>query len=239
MNPIQSIKAQLLREYPFTIELHAHTNPVSSCSDLPPAEMVLLCKQAGAQGVVVTNHTRIGDKEKYTREEWAEHQLKDFREALEAGNQLGIRVYLGMEIRFPENRNEYLVFGIDEDFVYRVYDYLDKDLHTFYRDFHCPELLIIQAHPYRDGLVEVDAGDLDGYEVFNLHPSHNSRVSVAAAHYAKHGGVITGGTDFHHRGHEGQLLTCFRQMPEDNAALVQMLRSGDYIFRTGNNVLLP
>ena len=34
------LKEQLKRTYPCRIELHAHTKPVSPCSEIPPADLV-------------------------------------------------------------------------------------------------------------------------------------------------------------------------------------------------------
>ncbi len=231
-------KEALLKTYPYRIELHAHTNPVSGCSEMPPAEMVKRCKDAGAHGVVVTNHACPWARDERDHDQWVSYYLNDFHEATEAGKNLGIQVFLGMEIRFPETPNDYLVYGVDETMVDRAYDYLNKSLHDFYTDFHGDNCLILQAHPFRNGMERIDPADVDGYEVFNFHPGHNSRVSVAADYYATHGGVATGGTDFHHRGHEGQVFACFKELPRTNNDLVRLLREGDYIFVAGNSVLL-
>ena len=239
MNPAKNIKEALIKEYPYRIELHAHTNPASGCSEMPPAEVVQRCKEAGAHGVVITNHACPWIPDYQTREDWTEFYLNDYREARAAGEEWGVSVFLGIEIRFPENDNDYLVFGVDEDFVPTAYDYLRRSLHQFYTDFHGEDLLIIQAHPFRNGMERIDPADVDGYEVFNCHPGHNSRISLAASYYAQHGGVATGGTDFHHRGHEGQVFACFKEMPASGTDLVRLLRGGDYIFVAGNSVLLP
>ncbi len=239
MEPARTQKEALLKTYPYRIELHAHTNPVSGCSEMPPAEMVKRCKEAGAHGVVVTNHACPWEREERSHDEWVSYYLNDYQEAADAGKELGIQVFLGMEMRFPEAPNDYLIYGADEALVDRAYDYLDKSLHDFYADFHGEDRLIIQAHPFRDGMQRIEPADVDGYEVFNCHPGHNSRISVAASYYAEHGGVATGGTDFHHRGHEGQIFACFKELPRTNNDLVRLLREGDYIFVAGNSVFLP
>ena len=87
----------------------------------------------------------------------------------------------------------------------------------------------------------VDPELLDGIEVYNLHPGHNSRVAVASA-YAKENGkdIITIGTDYHHPGHEG--LTALRSniLPEDSFGLAEILKSKDYIFEVAdNNLIIP
>lgn len=237
MNRLQELKQQLLAAHPYKIELHAHSTPASGCSELPPAELVERCKNAGADGVVLTNHAIWWMKET-PKEEWCAQYLQNYREAKAAGEQLGIKVILGFEIHFIPNDNDYLLFGFGEEFIPTVYDWMDKTLEEFYEQFHGEDKLILQAHPCRDRMVAVDPAYLDGYEAFNMHPGHNSRVAFSARLHAQHGGVVTGGTDFHHRGHEGSLFTCFAEMPQDEADLVRLLRSGDYVFLMGDKVIL-
>ena len=238
MNKIQELKQQLMAEYPYKFELHAHSNPASGCSDLSPAELVERCKNAGANGLVLTNHAVWWMKET-PQEEWCARYLKDFQETKEAAQRQGLTALLGFEIHFMDSDNDYLVFGFNEDFIPTVYDWMDKTAKEFYDAFHGENCLMIQAHPNRDRMIEVDRDCVDGYEVFNLHPGHNSRVAFAARLHQKNGGVVTGGTDFHHRGHEGSLLTCFAEIPKDEKDLVRLLRSGDYIFMTADKVLIP
>lgn len=149
-----------------------------------------------------------------------------------------MNVILGFEIRFMDTENDYLVFGFDEQFIPTVYDWMDKTAKDFYDAFHSEDVLMIQAHPNRNNMVEMGRDCVDGYEVFNFHPGHNSRVAVASRLHQKNGGVITGGTDLHHPGHEGSLFTCFAEMPQNGKDLVRLLRSGDYVFITGDKVIL-
>ena len=51
--------------------------------------------------------------------------------------------------------------------------------------------------------------------------------------------VVTGGTDLHHRDHEGSLFTCFAEMPQNEKDLVRLLRSGDYVFMTADKIIIP
>ena len=238
METLRDMKKQLQQAYPFRVDLHTHSCPASGCSEIPAAELVSRYAALGADGVVITNHVMPGDKA-IPQKEWAQKYLQDYRDACAAGEKLGVRVYLGLEMRFPACSNDYLVYGVDEDFTESAWDYLDKDLHTFYRDCHAPDRVIVQGHPFRDGMILADPADLDGIEVFNLHPQHNSRVSMAARHHAKVGGILTGGTDFHHPGHEGQVFTCFKELPADSFALARALKNGDYIFTVGSSIILP
>lgn len=232
------LKEQLTSAYPYRIELHAHTNPVSSCSELPPAEVVRRYHALGAHGVVITNHAKP-DATNKPQEEWAQWYCKDYREAVAEGEKLGVRVYLGMEACFPQNNNDYLVYGVDEAFVKQAWEYLGTDLHTFHEACKAENRVIVQAHPFRKGMALADAADLDGIEVFNMHPGHNSCIAFAARHQVTVGGIVTAGTDFHHPDHEGMVFACFKKLPADSFELAQLLRSGDYVFTVGNSLILP
>lgn len=50
------------------------------------------------------------------RQKCIDTYLTDYKLAVETGKKYGINVILGCEIRFSENLNDYLLFGIDENF---------------------------------------------------------------------------------------------------------------------------
>ena len=55
MAQYHAIKEQLLKQYPYRIELHAHTYPVSGCSCILPEEMPALLKEKGFQEIYTFN----------------------------------------------------------------------------------------------------------------------------------------------------------------------------------------
>jgi hypothetical protein len=81
-----------------------------------------------------------------------------------------------MEIRFPENCNDYLVFGFSEDEMGHLFDLTAVDYISFYKEFKNDKNIIIQAHPFRNGITAQNPEYLDGVETFNMHPNHNSRI---------------------------------------------------------------
>ena len=44
------------KQYPYKIELHAHTSPVSACAHVSPAETVRRYAKKGVDALVITNH---------------------------------------------------------------------------------------------------------------------------------------------------------------------------------------
>ena len=59
------------------------------------------------------------------------------------------------------------------------------------------EILIFQAHPFRPGVTPVAPGLIDGIEVYNGNPRHNSHNDRALAFAKKHNLLKISGSDFH------------------------------------------
>lgn len=239
----KELKSKLSAEYPYRIELHAHTKPQSKCGELAPSELAELYAKKGYDGIVVTNHFMGSDYMNGAgKDSKIEEYLRGFYETRSAGEKFGIRAYLGIEIRFAkENDNDYLIFGADEDVVSRCYDFLEGNFSDFRKNLHLEKSVIVQAHPFRDGVDRADAKLLDGVETFNMHPGHNGRIGFAAR-FAKDNDIKiqTCGSDFHHRGlnHEAVAALRTRILPEDSFAIAEILKSGDYLFEIGENSLV-
>ncbi len=229
----------LLSVYRYKIELHAHSFPASNCSELSPRELLTRLKNENYDAVVLTNH--FNDHGYYIWEaDPVGAYLKDYSEAKEIGAELGITVLLGAEFRFKENNNDYLVFGIDEAFLRTAVTEFALTAKQFYEKYHREDILFLQAHPFRKGMVPTDPDYLDGIEAYNMHPGHNSGVTKAARYATRRNfPVITVGTDLHHPGHEGSAALRAKTLPKTEGELVALLRSRDYLFEIGGHPLFP
>ncbi len=230
-----------LKKYKYKYDLHVHTSPVSTCADFSPKDTVDFYRECGFSGFVLTNHFNEGVMHEYkTKEAFAAYYLNDFKEAKEYGEKHGFDVIFGMEIRFPENTNDYLVYGITEDDVYSAFDYIFKDYKTFYAEFKNDKNVIVQAHPFRNSATLADLSYLDGIEVFNMHPGHNSRIALAAKLKKENPRLlVTGGTDFHHMGSQGLCAACFKKKIKDSLQIADIIKSRDFIFDVlGNKILM-
>ena len=139
-----------------------------------------------------------------------------------------LNVILGCELRFEGSINDYLIYGITEEFLRNNPELHKMSLHSFVDLAHENGLLVIQAHPFRNGITIVNPALLDGMETFNGTPSYDGRIRVAEE-WAKHYGLIrTSGSDFHNpdqRGYGGILTSAAIRTGEE---LVAILRSGNY-----------
>lgn len=228
----------MLSEYSFKTELHAHTSPVSKCSQIPASDMAGIYNTLGYSSICITNHFEPSAL-LCNKNEFLEYYINDFNIVKEQGQKLGLNVIFGIELRFSENINDYLVFGIDENDLEEIYSYLNCGITEFYRCFHNDRRLIIQAHPFRNSMTLAPLDSIDGIETFNVHPGHNGRIAVAAKYAAENNLLVTCGTDYHHPGHEGLAALLSKYLPKDSFELASLIKSRDYLFDIGSNIVIP
>ncbi len=231
----ESAKKQIEEAYPYRLELHAHTSPASGCSQVKPEDVVTIFHNAGYDGIAVTNHFYP----KPENESFLEIYRTDYLKAFETGERLGMKVYLGAELRFPnQNDNDYLLFGFELSQLEEMYSYMTGTLENFVGKFKTDDMFLLQAHPFRDDMQLGFENCLDGVEVFNMHPHHNSRVAIAERYAREHGKIATAGTDYHHIGHDNLCATRAARLPENEHELVSLLKSGDFIFQVGEHIIV-
>lgn len=166
----------------YKFDTHVHTSETSPCGNIKAAELVHLYKNAGYSGVVITDHY-FGD---YFRSlqvrSWKDKMetfLSGYKSAYAEGQKIGFTVLLGMELRFDENSNDYLVYGIDEALLLKHKELYTLGLKKFKSFAKKHGILIYQAHPYRSWVSPANPAYLDGVEVFNGNPRHDSNNHLA------------------------------------------------------------
>ncbi len=241
MKSINEIQ-EYISSYKYKIELHAHTNPCSGCSKLSPEEMMKKLKEHNYDAVVITNHFFYDHGDYLEAEDPIATYLEDFYKCREIGEKEGIKVLLGAEYRFLESKNDYLILGIDKEFLDKTLHRSDLTIESFYKEFHSEDILIIQAHPYREncGCFPVNPDCIDGIEIMNMHPGKLSENGFSAKYAASNNiSLLTIGTDLHHAEHVGISALRTKIIPENEKHLVQILKNKDYIFEIGGYPMLP
>lgn len=182
------------------IDTHVHTSEVSSCGRVTAKDMVNYYKKAGYDGIIITDHYFDGYFESLPYDRWADKIdcfLSGYRAALEAGNQLGLKVLLGMELRFEGSLDDYLIYGIDEKYLIENPELYKHSLESFRESIEGTGILIFQAHPFRSWVKVADPALLDGVEVMNGNPRHESHNDLAFSFASKHGLMMSAGSDAH------------------------------------------
>ena len=140
-----------------------------------------------------------------------------------------ITVLMGMELRFDaDDATDHLIYGVTEKFLLDHPEILGSNLKEFYPVLNENGLLIIQAHPFRNGMTVSKPTLIDGVEVYNAHPGHDSRNDVANYWADKFGLIKTSGSDFHHEKHFPCAGILTEEKITSNDMLISVLRSGKY-----------
>ena len=206
----------------YLFDPHTHTAETSKCGRLPAAEVVDRYVRHGFAGLVVTDHlhpeylSRID-----TDHDWnavCDHYLSGYRASKRRGDEVGLQVLLGAELRFPENDNDYLVYGIDEQWLRSNPYVCCMSAREFFQKFH-DQVLIIHAHPYRDGNTTVFEDAVHGTEIINGNPRHdnyNDRALELARRHPEY--YRLAGSDTHEDGDEARAGVILPERPVDSFA---------------------
>lgn len=213
------------------IEMHYHTKETGPCGMVAANESVKMYYEYGYAAIVVTDHfskETLGSSKENTWQAVISKFLKGFLAAVEASKDYEVKIYLGMEIRFPQDDNDYLVYGINPHLLEKYPWMYEKNLEEFRKICDVEGLCIIQAHPYRRGCIPAKARLLDGVEVYNANPRHDS-YNEKALLWAKEKQLLeTVGSDFHRLGDLSGKGILVEELPRDEKELVGVLKSGDY-----------
>jgi hypothetical protein len=207
-------------------ELHTHTkeNDIVVTKNAP--EIVKMYHDKGYRGMVITNHLFDLSFEWYKdvlqnapHKKIVDYYLTGYRNAKKAGDALNMVILLGLELRFDNTVNDYLVYGVDEDFLYNSPLLNTLTLDEFLK-IKPENALVYQAHPFRDNMTITNPEKLFGIEVYNGGTAvlRNNmanmwadlyglkKISGSDYHTPKH--LARGGVDFYNRVETvGELVT--------------------------------
>jgi len=229
--------SEILKQYPHTTELHCHSFPVSACGDFSPQETVDFYKEAGVTSLVLTNHLNPLWAEGSPKER-AEEYLSDYRLAKAHGGD-DINVIFGVEIRFPENNNDYLVYGVDESDVEKFISLIPYGIENFYKAVKNDKNVILQAHPFRKNMELAPIEYIDGIETMNMHPNHHAKPSIAFKYAKENNLLVSGGSDFHHKGHHALCLMRTEKEMKTSFDIAEALSSKTAIFDCSGHIIIP
>ena len=184
----------------YRYDLHVHTKETSGCGRVPARRVVDLYREIGYDGIVITDHYLQDFFSGLGRRPWSEKVqrfLAGYRAAAERGREVGLRVFFGLELRFADDPLDYLVYGVDEDFLLAHPELLAADLAKLRALAKARGFLVYQAHPFRPGSSPAAPELLDGVEVYNGNPRHDSRNHLALEFARLHGLGMISGSDFH------------------------------------------
>ena len=192
------------------IETHCHTFGGSICADCPADITVKKYKDAGYNGVVITNHLSDFHFRSYpgnTDRERLDYYFNLYDVMQKKFNSVGIKTFLGTEVAVKNDQNkniEFILLGFDRDLIYDnklIYNLSIKELFEFSEKHN---LFMYQSHPFRDNVILSNPEYMHGAEAFNGHFHHYNHNDKAEAFCEKNNLIKMSGTDFHH---ENQPIT--------------------------------
>lgn len=220
----------------FRIETHLHTKTSSGCGLLSSREILEGYKNAGYDGLCVTDNYLRYYFDKMDIMELSPRQrlqrfLKGYYELLDEAEKYNIRIYKGAEVRFDENDNDYLLYGWPDELLLDADAIFSMGIERF--SILCRQCgaLLIQAHPYRAACLPAKEEYIDGVEVFNASPrhQHDNRNHLAMEFAKKHERLIRfSGSDCHRSEDIARSGIIVDKLPQNESDLASMIRSGNF-----------
>ena len=131
-------------------------------------------------------------------------------------------------MRFDENANDYLIYGMTEEFTRDFTSIFAMGVKAFSAVAREKGFLLYQAHPFRNGMTVADPAQLFGIEVQNTHPRHDSRNDIALAWAGKYGLHKIAGSDCHQLQDVGTSAIVTDEAVRNIEDLVQVLKNDRY-----------
>ncbi len=214
----------------FKTELHCHSNDISLCARVNTKEIIDTFANAGYNSIVLANHFNDYTMEAVCPNDWRGFVDKYYEAYEKLKNEAygKLNVLFGAELRFKENCNDYLLFGLTKEFLYEHPEIFTLNPESFHKLAKENGILFVQAHPFRNDMTIIRPQHLDGVEVFNGHFGHDSRNEIANLWAEKYGLIKTSGTDYHYitSPANGGILT--ENEITEMSQLVEILKSGNY-----------
>lgn len=213
----------------YKYEMHTHTEPVSQCGRVSPRDILKSYLEQGFSGIVLTDH--------YSPLTWYNHNLiapqkkidfylQSYREMKRLAPS-DFSVMLGIELRHYGTANDYLIYGVEEEWLKKQGNLMAIWEEKVYRLMHSEGYLVYQAHPFRTGIRRCNPDFIDGVEIYNGKTSRECNEKAEA--WAKQNNkLMVSGSDFHvmRQLARGGIIT--KKPINNNADLLDMLKSMDF-----------
>lgn len=186
----------------YLYETHLHTSEGSACGEVPGAAYIDFMKNRGFTGMIVTDHFFNGNCAVDRSLPWSEKvklYAAGFRAAKEASQGKDFDVLFGIEFNF--NGDEFLIYGLDEQWLLNNEDIMVLDRRGVYKKVHEAGGIMVHAHPFRERNYLVDikltVDICDAIEVYNA--SNTDNQNALAYKYAQQLDLpMIAGSDIHY-----------------------------------------
>lgn len=180
------------------IDLHEHSGGISTCCRVDVHTILDRTKEAGLNGIVLTNHYTNLYYDSASYGAWIERYIAEYEEAKDYGATIGCRVFLGTEISLCAVKESLhlLIYGVTPAFLRQHPRLCELGQKELYELVHQNGMILVQAHPFRPGNYLLNTDYLDGVEL-NCHPKHTTHSDALPALAHEKGLILTCGGDYH------------------------------------------
>lgn len=182
-------------------EMHLHTAEASVCAEAKAADGIRAYYEKGYKGIFVTEHYQENffDRVKeMSHKDKIDKLLSGYRIMKEEAKKYNMDVFLGMEFRELSNMNDFLIYGLTEEFYYENENLYLLKIDEAAKLFRDAGAAIIQAHPFRASTSFLsNPANLHGIEIHNGNSRHLYDSRGAAEAVKKYGFTGISGSDFH------------------------------------------
>ena len=213
----------------YKYEMHCHTKMVSQCGQMEPKDIIDTYKYSGYSGLVVTEHyspLTFGLNSYYKPQRLIDFYLSSYYEMKKYETD-DFSVMFGMELRHYATGADYLIYGVDPEWLKKQGNLLAKFEKQIYNMMHAEGYLVFQAHPFRPYILRCNPKYIDGIEIYN--GKCDEKTNNKALKWAeKTGKLMVSGSDFHEGAQlaRGGIIT--EKPIKNNADLLEVLRSQNF-----------
>ena len=216
----------------YKYETHLHTSPVSKCARANVRETLEFYKSLGYEGVFLTNHFLDGNinvDRNLPYEERIEFYFSDYEEALALSDEIGIKVFLGVEISYAGT--DFLIYGLDKQWFLDNPQIMEMKKSEELKYMMECGALVIHAHPYREDSyidhIRLYPRCVHGVEVINA--NRKELENRMAKLYAENYGLLEiAGSDNHHAAIQKELAGIITDSPlEDERDFINRVMNGE------------
>lgn len=215
----------------YRYETHLHTAPVSKCARASVKEVLEFYKSLGYDGIFLTNHFLDGNINidwNIPYEERIEFYFSDYEQALALSDEIGIKVFLGVEISYAGT--DFLIYGFDKEWYLAHPEIMQMSKKQELAFLMEEGALVIQAHPFRESghidHIRLFPRSVHGVEVINS--SRPDFENDLARQYADNYGLLYfAGSDNHVGAKHARLTGIETETPiEDENDFIERVKSG-------------
>lgn len=179
------------------IDPHVHSSGISLCSEITLKEIIDCKKNAGYDGVILTNHCQSWYYDRANYRDFMRRFLAEYQSGKDYANSKNFKLLLGIEVTITNpSYSDWLLYGITEDMILSAPIFPDLDQKSLYEYCKERDIILVQAHPFREPIHPLDPKYMDGVEI-NCQKRDLGFKEKVMGFAEENGLIITCGVDYH------------------------------------------